>query len=70
MGRVRNLNPGFNIRIAYWLVCPTLAASEECSWKMPDGWNTSMRVDNHRGDVFCLRIPVGFEPLGVLYSGT
>ena len=66
MDRVRSLNPGFNIRIAYWLVCPTLATSEECSWKVPDGWNTSTRVNNHRGDVFCLRIPVGFEPPGMV----
>ena len=66
MDHVRGLNPGFNIRIAYWLVCPTLAASEECSWKMPDGWNKSTTVNNHRGDVFCLRIPVGFEPLGMV----
>ena len=60
MERVSRLNPNFKISVAYWLVCPASTPSEEWSWTMPDGWDTNTIVNDHRGDVFCLRIPVRF----------
>jgi len=58
MSRVQEVKPGFKIRVVYWLVCPSWGPSEERVWKMPDGWDTNTMVDDHRGDVFCLSIPI------------
>jgi len=60
MDRVSRLSPNFKSRVAYWLVCPASAPSEEWSWTMPNGWDTNTIANDHRGDVFCLRIPVRF----------
>ena len=60
MDRVSTLNPNFKITVAYWLVCPAPAPSEELSWTMPDGWDTNTVVSDYRSDVFCLHIPVRF----------
>jgi len=61
MGRVRRLDPSLEIKVAYWLVCPASAPSEskERSWKMPNKWDAYTKVNDHRGHVCCLYIPVG-----------
>ena len=43
-----------NLSVTYFLVSPVAAPQ----WKMPTGWNTGTRDYDHRGDVFCLHIPV------------
>ena len=58
MSRVQEVKPGFKIRVVYWLVCPPWGSSEKRVWKMPDGWDTNTIVDDHRGDAFCLSIPI------------
>jgi len=55
--RVRELHSSFQIRVAYWLVCPSQDLQER-SWEMPLGWSDNASINNHRGHVFCLRIPV------------
>jgi hypothetical protein len=45
-----------NVTVVYFLVCSDSAP--ENNWVMPPGWNKNWRTDDHRGEVFCLRIPV------------
>ena len=59
---VRKLNPGFTVTVEYWLVCPASDSPKEWTWRMPNGWDTNATVNDHRGHVFCLRIPVVSTP--------
>ena len=59
MARVRELlkKEGLKatIQVAYILVCP---GGEQHEWQMPNDWNKSVEIHDHRGDAFCIFIPV------------
>jgi len=59
MRRVNEFDSSLQIRVTYWLVCPTWDPPEERLWKMFDGWGDSAIVNDHRRHVFCLHIPIG-----------
>jgi len=44
------------IEVTYFLVCPE--AGSEREWQMPNGWSDEVDSNDHRGDAFCLRIPI------------
>ena len=50
----RNLNT--TVEVAYFLVCPNDGSKRR--WEMPVGWNDAVTNDDHRGDVFCIHVPV------------
>jgi len=43
------------VKVKYFLVCPEGGSKNQ--WKMPPGWETGIRLFDHRGDAFCIRIP-------------
>lgn len=43
------------IKVVYILVCPDDGLHRK--WEMPAGWNEDTGKNDHRGDVFCQRIP-------------
>lgn len=43
-------------RVVYWLVCPE--DESQYRWQMPDKWNQSVKIDDHRGPAYCLRVPI------------
>lgn len=56
-------NVDLQVKVVYYLVCPlapSVDSATSCEWQLPDGWSREFadEVDNHRGDVLCLRIPV------------
>ena len=44
------------VKFAYILVCPD--DGSEYQWRMPVGWNKDTETHDHRGDGFCIRVPV------------
>jgi hypothetical protein len=44
------------VKVAYFLVC--LKRKSKNTWKMPPGWNDNAKVNDHRGEFFCIGIPV------------
>ena len=44
------------VKVGYFLVCPDDRSRRE--WQMPVGWEKSAKVNDHRGDCFCLLVPV------------
>jgi len=58
MSHVRKLLPedkhNIPVNVAYFLVCPLDASQHR--WKMPVGWEQSTKIQDHRGDAYCLRI--------------
>ena len=60
MARVRNLlQEGYSnpkVEVVYFLVCPHDQSQRQ--WQMPAGWDKSAKTNNHRGECFCIRIPV------------
>ena len=53
--RLKAINSGAVVRVAYYLVCPEGESQHE--WLMPTDWNKSVKINDHRGHVFSLRIP-------------
>lgn len=59
--RHADLLPGSNknVEIIYVLVHPQQQQEvAERTWTMPQGWTENVSVDDHRGDVYCLGIPI------------
>jgi len=44
------------VKVVYFLVCPDDKSQHE--WQMPVNWEKSTKVYDHRGDGFCIRVPV------------
>ena len=44
------------VKVGYFLVCPDDKSRHE--WEMPLGWEKSAKINDHRGDGFCIRVPV------------
>jgi hypothetical protein len=60
MARVRKLleekDSNAAVKVRYFLVCPDDGSQRK--WQMPDGWNENTDTNDHRGDVFCIYIPI------------
>jgi len=60
MGHVRRLlkekKSKATVKVGYFLVCPDDRSRRE--WQMPVGWQKSAKINDHRGDGFCIRVPV------------
>ena len=58
--RVRKLlgetSSNATVKVAYVLVCPD--DGSEYQWQMPIGWNKDTETHDHRGDGFCIHVPV------------
>jgi len=46
------------VQVRYLLVVPEGDSSQNLQWHFPNGWSKSCNKDDHRGDVYCLEIPV------------
>ena len=57
----RNPKVEVKIKVRYYLVCP--ADEVERKWTMPSGWKENIKTIDHRGEVFCIRVP-DLQPLG------
>jgi len=44
------------VKVAYFLVCPEGASQHQ--WQMPVDWGKNVKTHDHRGDAFCIRVPV------------
>ena len=44
------------VKVAYFLVCPKGEARHE--WQIPVARNENAETDDHREEVFCIRVPV------------
>ena len=66
MGHVRGLlkekRSKATVRVGYFLVCPDDKSRHE--WQMPMGWEKWGKIDDHRGDGFCIRVPVSGRCVG------
>ena len=71
MARVRELlkkaGKQATVKVTYFLVCPEDGSKRQ--WRMPTGWDEDAIINDHRGDAFCIRIPVSGS-LGMLYFFT
>ena len=47
------------VKVAYFLVCPEGQSQHE--WQMSVGWNENAQTNDHREDVFCIRVPVSVD---------
>jgi hypothetical protein len=59
MAHVYNLlgeNSNVKVKVAYFLVCPH--DGSKYMWQMPAGWDKNTTTHSHRGDCFCIRVPV------------
>ena len=60
MSHVHNLfkgrYPNPTVKVVYFLVCPD--GESQYRWQMPAGWDKRATRNNHRGECFCIRIPV------------
>lgn len=61
IARVRKLCKGvgkghFRIHIAYFLVFPE--GKPQHKWQMPEGWGERCKTNDHRGNAFCISVPV------------
>ena len=62
VARVRRLlmksypDSAVTVTVAYFLVGPDVRSGYQ--WDMPIGWDENYRNNDHRGECFCLRIPV------------
>ena len=48
-------NVTIKIKVAYFLVCPEGRSQHQ--WQIPVDWNKSVKINDHRGDVFDIRVP-------------
>lgn len=63
LSRQANSNVDLQIKVVYYLICPSdksVDLEPSYEWQMPDGWGRDFvdEVDDHRGDVLCLRVPI------------
>jgi len=64
--RVSNLlgkgkgKPKPTVKVKYFLVCPEGKPTHK--WRMPPGWDKTFKQSDHRGEAFCIRVPLsGFR---------
>jgi hypothetical protein len=48
--------PSTTVKVAYFLVCSDDNGIQR-QWDMPAGWDDEATVNDHRGEVYCIRIP-------------
>ena len=61
MSRVRQLIKGTNItnvKVAYFLICCSDSDRSHFQWDMPVGWTKKTKINDHRGEVFYVKVPV------------
>ena len=55
------------VKVAYFLICRSdrhyglwsdLLPISHFQWKMPFGWTKCTTINDHRGDVFCVKVPI------------
>ena len=57
MAHVCKLHKGnFKVEVAYFLVFPKGGTQHQ--WQMPVGWSKNNTINDHRGDAFCIPVPV------------
>ena len=44
------------VKVESFLVCSD--DGSQYQWRMPVGWNEDTEIHDHRGDGFCIRVPV------------
>lgn len=44
------------VKVAYLLICPEDGCQHR--WRMPIGWSENTKINDHRGFVYCLRVPI------------
>jgi hypothetical protein len=54
LGQVR---PNAIVKVVYFLVCPENGPQHHV-WQMPVEWDLGIQTHDHRGDAFCIRVPV------------
>ena len=45
------------VHVRYLLVVPE-GDSKDVAWQFPKGWNENCKIIDHRGEVYCLEIPL------------
>ena len=53
---LRGRYPNPTVKVVYFLVCPD--GESQHRWQMPAGWDERTTRNDHRGECFCIRIPV------------
>jgi len=53
---LKNANSNATLQVTYFLVCPDDGSGHQ--WQMPTSWGEKVTRNDHRGDVFCIRIPI------------
>ena len=54
--RSKQKPPSTTVKVVYFLVCPDDDGSKR-QWDMPAGWDDEAKVNDHRGEVYCIRVP-------------
>jgi len=54
------------VEVVYFLVIPEGGTHHQ--WKMPAGWDRTTKINDHRGDVFCVRVPVSVHGASCLFT--
>jgi hypothetical protein len=49
--------PSTTVKVVYFLVCSESDNGSQRQWDMPAGWDDDAKVNDHRGEVYCIRIP-------------
>ena len=49
--------PSTAVKVVYFLVCSESGDGSQRQWDMPAGWDDDAEVNDHRGEVYCIRIP-------------
>jgi len=51
--------PELFVQVRYLLVVPKdKPQSQNLQWKFPKGWSSNCKKNDHRGDVYCLEVPL------------
>jgi len=53
---LKKMNGNFKVEVVYFLVFPEDGTPHQ--WKMPVNWSKNTKINDHRGDTFCIPIPV------------
>ena len=54
--------PSTTVKVVYFLVCSDDDGSQLRQWNMPVGWDDEIKENDHRGEVYCIRIPTSVLP--------
>jgi hypothetical protein len=58
MTHLKGSKPEAKVRVEYFLVCLDRRDGSEYQWQMPAGWDKNFKIHDHRGEAFCIRIPI------------